>query len=193
MKNVLFATLFAAAPLLAFSQNNRVAGPNKPQAAHVDYFLKIDGIDGESTDDRCKECIHIESFSWGASNTGTSAHGGGGAGKASVHDISLTKATDKSSPDLMQAAASGKHIKTAKLFVRKQGTEQQEYLTYTLENVLVSSYSTSGQGSSSTVPTDSFSLNFEKIKFEWTDASGKAKNLGAGQTPQSVLQKFIKK
>jgi len=57
MKNVLFATLFAAAPLLAFSQNNRIANPGKPQAAAVDYLLELDGIKGESKDARCKECI----------------------------------------------------------------------------------------------------------------------------------------
>ncbi|MBL7794949.1 MAG: type VI secretion system tube protein Hcp [Saprospiraceae bacterium] len=197
MKHVLFATLFAAAPLLVFSQTNRVAGPNKPQAAHVDYFLKIDGVDGESTDAKCRECIHIESFSWGATNpSATGAHGaggGGGAGKVSVHDISITKMNDKSSPDLMQAAASGQHIKEAKLTCRKAGGDQQEYLTYTLEDVLVSSYSTSGQGSSSGRPMESLSLNFTKVTFQWTDASGKVKNLGAGQTPQSALDKFLKK
>ena len=33
--------------------------------AAVDYFLKIDGIQGESRDDRHKDEIDIESFSWG--------------------------------------------------------------------------------------------------------------------------------
>lgn len=197
MKNVLFAMLLAAAPLLAFSQNNRVAAPNKPQAAHVDYFLKIDGVDGESTDAKCRGCIQIESFSWGTTNpSATGAHGaggGGGAGKVSVHDISISKISDKSSSDLMQASASGQHIKEAKLTCRKAGGDQQEYLTYELENVLVSSFSTSGHGSSSGRPMESLSLNFTKITFQWTDASGKVKNLGAGQTPQSVLEKFLKK
>lgn len=198
MKNVLFAILLAAAPLLAFSQNNRVAGPKKPQAAAVDYFLKLDGIDGESTDAKCRGCIDIESFSWGTANPSTTgAHGtggGGGAGKVSVHDISISKISDKSSSDLMQASATGQHIKEAKLVCRKAGGDQQEYLTYELENVLVSSYSTYGHGSSSSGrPMESLSLNFTKITFQWTDASGKAKNLGAGETPQSVLEKFLKK
>ncbi len=193
MKNVLLVALFAATPLLAFSQNNRVAGPNKPQAAHVDYLLELDGIKGESTDGKCKGCIDIESFSWGTSNPGTSAHGGG-TGKVSVHDISITKMNDKSSTDLMQASASGQHIKSAKLFVRKQGTDQHDYLTYELENVLVSSFSTSGHGAnSSDRPMESLSINFTKITYQWTDATGKVKNLGAGQTPESVLQKFLKK
>jgi len=197
MKNVLFATLFAAAPLLVFAQNNRLTGPGKPQAAHVDYFLKLDGIDGESTADKCKGCIDIESFSWGTTNPAAGAHGtggGGGAGKVSVHDISVTKLADKSSADLMKAAATGQHIKTAKLFVRKQGTEQQDYLQYELENVLISNFSTSGHGSSSSDrPMESLSINFTKITYQWLDASGKPKNLGAGQTPQSVLERFLKK
>ncbi|MEQ1743807.1 MAG: type VI secretion system tube protein Hcp [Saprospiraceae bacterium] len=191
MKNVLIATLFAAAPLLAFSQNKPIANPNKPQAAHVDYFLKIDGIDGESSDPKCRGCIVLDSFSWVISNQGTREQGSsGGAGKVSVHDISIMKITDKSSPDLMRSSATGKHHKEAILFVRKGGGDQ---LTYELKDVLVSSFSAGTQGSSNAAPTDSFSLNFTKIKFEWKDASGKPKNLGAGQTPQSVLEKFLKK
>ena len=34
--------------------------------AAVDYYLKIDTIDGESTDDRHKGEIEVLSFSWGA-------------------------------------------------------------------------------------------------------------------------------
>jgi len=51
--------------------------------AVVDYFLKIDGIDGESQDSKHKGDIELESFSWGATQAGTSSYGGGmGAGKS---------------------------------------------------------------------------------------------------------------
>jgi hypothetical protein len=33
--------------------------------AAVDYFLKIDGVDGESTDDKHKGEIQLESYSFG--------------------------------------------------------------------------------------------------------------------------------
>ena len=46
--------------------------------AAVDYFLKIDGVDGESTDDKHKGEIDILSWSWGVQQSGTMAHGGGG-------------------------------------------------------------------------------------------------------------------
>jgi len=45
--------------------------------AHVDYFLKIDGVDGESTDDKHKGEINIESWSWGVTQSTTGAGGGG--------------------------------------------------------------------------------------------------------------------
>ncbi|MBK8427520.1 MAG: type VI secretion system tube protein Hcp [Lewinellaceae bacterium] len=38
------------------------ATPEAPAAA-VDYFLKIEGIDGESTDDKHKQWIDIDSYS----------------------------------------------------------------------------------------------------------------------------------
>ena len=46
--------------------------------AVVDYFLKIDGIDGESSDDKHKNEIQVESWSFGETQTGTGAYGGGG-------------------------------------------------------------------------------------------------------------------
>ena len=49
--------------------------------AQVDYFLKLEGIKGESQDDKHRDEIDVLSFSWGVSQTGTMAFGGGaGAG-----------------------------------------------------------------------------------------------------------------
>ena len=38
-----------------------------------DFLLEMDGIKGESKDDKHKDTIEIESFSWGATNPGTYA------------------------------------------------------------------------------------------------------------------------
>jgi type VI secretion system secreted protein Hcp len=140
--------------------------------AQVDYFLKIDGIEGESTDDRHKGEIEIESFSWGATQTGAAAHGGGGgAGKVSLQDFNFTSRVSKASPTLFLACATGQHLKQAILIGRKAGERQQEFLKYSLTDVLVSSFQ--GQGAaggegSQALPVDSFSLNFAKIEFEVT-------------------------
>src|SRR5512135_2455806 len=113
--------------------------------ALVDYFLKIDGIQGESQDKTHKNEIEIESFSWGANQTGTAAHGGGmGAGKVQMQDFNFVMRVNKSSPKLMLACANGEHIKNAVLVCRKAGKEQQEYLKITFTDILVSSYITNG-------------------------------------------------
>ena len=142
--------------------------------AAVDYFLKIDGIQGESRDDRHKDEIDIESFSWGETQSGTFAvGGGGGAGKVSMQDFHFTMPVNKASPALFLACAQGDHIKNAILTCRKAGKDQQEFLKITMSDVLVSSFQIGGAGG--VVPTDQISLNFAKIEVEYQeqDATGK--------------------
>jgi type VI secretion system secreted protein Hcp len=142
----------------------------------VDYFLKIDGIEGESKADKHKDEIEIQSFSWGATQSGTSAGGGGGgAGKVAMQDFHFTMLHSKASPALMLSCAQGDHIKNAILTCRKAGKEQQEFLKITLSDVLVSSFQTGGQGGGDVTPTDQISLNFAKIEHEYKeqDATGK--------------------
>src|SRR5215467_4457174 len=86
-----------------------------------DYLLEIEGIKGESKDSKHPNTIEVESFSWGASNDGSAAHGSGaGTGKVHFQDVHFTTQVNKSSPELLLACANGKHIKKAQLFVRKQ-------------------------------------------------------------------------
>ena len=60
--------------------------------AQVDYFLKIEGVEAESTDEKHKGEIELESFSWGQSNSGTAGKGGGsGAGKVVAQDLHFVK------------------------------------------------------------------------------------------------------
>jgi type VI secretion system secreted protein Hcp len=138
--------------------------------AAVDYFLKIDGIPGESQDSKHKGEIDIESFSWGATQVGAhAAGGGGGAGKVSFQDFHFVMKINKASPKLMLACASGQHIKKAVLVARKAGKEQQEYLTVTMSDLLVSSYQTGGSSHGDVLPTDQISLNFAKLEFEYKE------------------------
>ena len=144
--------------------------------AAVDYFLKIDGIQGESKADKHKNEIDIESYSWGASQSGTFAvGGGGGAGKVSMQDFHFTMPINKASPALFLCCAQGDHIKNATLTCRKAGKDQQEFMKVTMSDILVSSFQTGGHGSGHVVPTDQISLNFAKIEIEYKeqDASGK--------------------
>jgi type VI secretion system secreted protein Hcp len=135
-----------------------------------DAFLKIDSIPGESKDSKHKDEIEVFSFSWGESNPAILSAGGTGAssGKVSMQDFHFVAATQKSSPALFLACATGEHIKEATLTLRKSGGEQVEYLKYKLTDLLVSSFGIGGaQDAGPSVPTESFSLNFAKIEVEY--------------------------
>lgn len=138
--------------------------------AAVDYFLKIDGIEGESQDHAHKGELQLQSWSWGEAQTGTSAVGGGmGAGKVSMQDVHFVAPISKASPKLKLACASGEHIKKAVLVCRKAGKQQQEFLKFTFSDILVSSYQTGGSAHSDILPVDQFSLNFSKIEMEYKE------------------------
>lgn len=130
-----------------------------------DYLLEIDGIKGESQDDKHRGEIEILSFSWGVSNSAAFTGGGGSAGKVSVQDFSFTTRVSRASPPLALACATGQHIKKATLTVRKAGQKPLEYMKVVLQDVLISSYQ-QGAGPSGT-PTDQFSINYSKIEFSY--------------------------
>jgi len=134
----------------------------------VDMFLKLDGIKGESQDHKHKDEIHIQSWSWGMSQTGTMGTGvGGGAGKVHVHDISITKAVDKSSPALMLHCCNGKHIPNGLVTVRKAGDKPLEYLKMKLTDIIISGVQNAGHGGD--ILTENLTLNFAKFHIEYQE------------------------
>lgn len=137
--------------------------------AAVDYFLKLDGIEGESPDASHGKEIQVESFSWGATQVGTSSFGGGGgAGKVSMQDFHFSMKVCKASPKLMLACATGQHIKTGQFTARKAGNKPMEFLKIKFSDLLVSSYQAGGSDSGNDpIPMDSVALNFSKIEVEY--------------------------
>ena len=132
-----------------------------------DAFLKIDGIEGESTDDKHKGEIDVLSWSWGASNPTTVSSGGGGtAGKVSMQDFHFVSRVNKASPLLFIKCATGEHIKSAVLSVRKAGGQAFEYIKLTLSDCLVSSYMPAGAPDDAA--SEEVSLNFSKIEFSYS-------------------------
>ena len=135
--------------------------------AAIDYFLKLDGISGESKDSKHKGEIEVLSFTFGETQSGSSHVGsGGGTGKVQMSDFSFTARTTKASPQLFLSCAQGKHLKEAILTVRKAGGSQQEYLIIKLNDVLVSAYAL-GSGEGESEPHDAFSLNFVKLSYDY--------------------------
>ena len=139
----------------------------------VDMFLKLDGVNGESQDKAHGKEIDIISWSWGMSNSGSAHQGGGaGSGKVSVQDLSVTKFIDSSSAPLMLSCCNGAHYETAVLTVRKAGEKPVEYVTIKLQEVMITSVSTGGDGGNDRL-TENVTLNFAKVKVEYLPQEAK--------------------
>jgi type VI secretion system secreted protein Hcp len=148
----------------------------------VDMFLKLNGIEGESTDSVHAKEIDVLAWSWGASNSGTTHFGsGGGAGVANVQDLSLTKYVDKSSPTLLLKVMNGAHITDATLVVRKAGSTPVEYIKIVLTDVLISSISMGGSGGEDRL-TENVTLNFAKVEYTYTYTDQYGKTLASPVT-----------
>jgi type VI secretion system secreted protein Hcp len=137
--------------------------------ATYDMFLKIDGIEGESTDSKHSKEIELDSFHVGVKQTGTigSATGGGGAGRVKAEDFHFTMKSSKASPKLFLACCTGEHITSATVTLRKAGKTAQEFMIYKFKNVVISSYQT-GIGmkeDNAADKADDWSAQLEHISF----------------------------
>lgn len=147
-----------------------------------DAFLKLDGIKGEGPGG----AITLESFSWGVSNTSSSATGGAGSGKAVFQDFSFASVAGSEAADLFMAAAQGKSIRSGQLLI---SDKTRPLITITFNEVLISSYKLHegptiklGDGSVRSMtplaaPVNEVSFNFLKFTFQaGTVASGDVTN-----------------
>jgi type VI secretion system secreted protein Hcp len=133
----------------------------------VDMFLKIDGIQGESTDAGHKDEIDILSYTWGESQAVVSGSAGGSAaGRVAMQDFHFTTQVNKASAKLFLACASGAHIANAILTVRRPGANPFEFIKWTFTDVTVASYQTASNVLAAEPPTDQVSLRFAKIEVE---------------------------
>jgi type VI secretion system secreted protein Hcp len=134
-----------------------------------DSFLKIDGIPGESTDDKHKDWIEILSYSTGITqrSVGTHSSGSAGAERADFQDFTVVKPLDKCSPKLALACAQGKAIKEVTLDLCRAGGDKFKYMEYKMSNCVVTSCRPGGSSKGGeSVPLEEVTFNFGKI--EWT-------------------------
>jgi type VI secretion system secreted protein Hcp len=128
-------------------------------------YLKIEDIQGESTDKGHKGDISIQSFSLGSLAAPSAAIGGSGAGAGKVKfaEFTITKTVDKSSPLLFQKLATGKHYAKVTLSMRKAGGGQEDFLKFDFQNVIISSYKVIGTAGGSGSPQEAIGFDFAKV------------------------------
>ena len=143
-----------------------------PALAAVDMFIKIEGIPGESQDQSHRDWIDVLSFDMSVSRPIEPGAGGGAAGRQAAQrsDLVLTKYIDKSSPKLALACCEGRYVpEVTPELINTGGGNRTPYMVYKLHNVLVSSYSVSGDTIGGPPPTEEISLNYESIEWTYTE------------------------
>ncbi|EAA3133740.1 type VI secretion system tube protein Hcp, partial [Salmonella enterica subsp. enterica serovar Chester] len=129
-----------------------------------DIFLKIDGIDGESMDDKHKNEIEVLGWRWNIHQESTMHAGSGlGSGKVSVTNLEFEHYIDRASPNLFKYCASGKHIPQAILVMRKAGGNPLEYLKYTFTDLIVAVVSPSGNREGEIASRERIELSFSTV------------------------------
>jgi type VI secretion system secreted protein Hcp len=145
-----------------------------------DIFLKIDGINGESLDEKHKDEIEVLSWNWEILQDSTMHAGsGGGAGKATVKDLTFDHSIDRASPNLMKYALTGKHIDQAVLVMRKAGGNPLEYLKLTMSDVIVTRVKPAGARDEAERSRETVSLSFAKVKQEYVVQNAQGGSGGA--------------
>ncbi len=137
--------------------------------AAADFYLKIDGIEGESEAVGFEKQMQIKSWSFGANNSGSASLGTGlGSGKVSMQDFHYTIENGKASVQIFLACCKGNHIPQAILSCRKTGGDGTPYTYYkvTFNDLVISSFQTGGHEGGG-LPIEQCSFNFTKITHEY--------------------------
>jgi type VI secretion system secreted protein Hcp len=136
-----------------------------------DTFLKIDGIEGESTDEKHDGWIEIIRFGIGVrqvvSSTASSC-GGASAERTDFSNFKVRKLIDKSSPKLASVCAAGTHIDKIVVELCRAGTAKQPYMVFTLQNCIISRViTTSGSDVGGEFPAESVHFSFGRIEYRY--------------------------
>lgn len=140
----------------------------------IDAYLQIEGIKGESTDEKHKDWIEVSHVVWAVHQpraATVSTAGGHTNGRAELANIKFDKFADLASPILLQACATGKTIPKAVFeFMRADGDGKPiPYFRMELENVMISDVSPgSGDGD---IIHEQAQLAYAKIKWTYTKQS----------------------
>jgi type VI secretion system secreted protein Hcp len=137
-------------------------------------------IKGNCTIEGYKDKVIVLSYSHGvtlphqpdASNTERTA------GRPAFTAISFSKMSDLSTTEMYKACTQGTKIGTVTLHVgRVENGKYMNFMKYEFTNAMIASISTSGGGG---VPSDSFTINFTKIKADFTQQAATSDAKGTG-------------
>ena len=158
-----------------------------------DIFLKIQGIKGDSADDKHKEWIEVQSYKHQINNPFGGAINASGdyvGAKASHHDFTIVKKLDFSSPTLFQYCHLAKRIPQIQLELCRAMGDKTPFMKYTFKDAVISSVEPVGSHESDdTLPQETIAVRYVQISLEYTptEVTGGGKK-GATSTVQVDLR-----
>jgi type VI secretion system secreted protein Hcp len=137
-----------------------------------DAFIQLEGIKGESGDDKHKEWIEILNYGFGASqpqsNTASSS-GSLGSARVEIQNFTFTHNLDISSPKLFEYCCNGTTVPKVTINLNRASGDKSKYMEYKLSDVIVTSVGRGGDSQTDyDVPIESVSLAFGKIEMTYT-------------------------
>ncbi|MEG0244255.1 MAG: type VI secretion system tube protein Hcp [Pseudomonas sp.] len=137
-----------------------------------DAFIQLDGIKGESTDDKHKDWIEIHNYGFGASQSQSSTASSAGnlsSARVDIHNFTFTHNLDLASVKLFEYCCTGQHVPKVTVTLNRSGGDKTKYMEYKMTDVLISSVSRGGDTQASEdVPIECVTLAFGKLEMTYT-------------------------
>jgi type VI secretion system secreted protein Hcp len=142
-------------------------------------YLKLAGIDGESTATGHEHQIDVLSFSFGLTH-------GSDTGVPSFSGVTVVKNADIASPNLMLACAIGTHIATARLSceIITDGPINVPLAVWDFTNVMLTSFQDAGNNGGEDRPVEQISFTFRTIAYSISEVDSQ------GDTGKTVRAGF---
>lgn len=144
-------------------------------------------IKGETTIDTYKDKIEVLSFSHGVAQpvTGDQSQQKRTSGRPHHQDFTFTKFLDLASASIIDFCDQAKIVASVKFYVlQTEGGKTNAIWTITLTNVIISSYSVGGGGGGK--PTETVTLNYEKIQWDYKQQTIAAGDSGTASAKWSL-------
>ncbi len=137
----------------------------------VAVFVHLDGVDGESKDDKHSQWIEVLSMNWNIQRDIAEQHHGARSPQAGKNlnkmSLVMTKRQDASSPALRRACVTGKPIKEAEIHFHRQTDQSRSDFTLFGFSLRCETYGIAAQGD--LAPIESVTFSFEEIAYEFTE------------------------
>jgi type VI secretion system secreted protein Hcp len=149
-----------------------IAFPLSAAAADA-IFVRVQGIDGDSTEVGHVNWIEALAFGGGVTNPESAVSAGGGTtGRPTFSDVSILKRIDRASPALFLAAAKGSHVASVDIdFVKLGGSRPTTYYKIRLSQVVISGVRTNASVSEGST-TEFVTFSFGEMECTFIPADG---------------------